>query len=156
MKKALSIIAIVTTLLIPSLAQAKSITLTTLLGEYSGKAAYVAIYLTNAEGKYEQTLWVAGSKTRYYRALRGWAQGSGIKSSEYDGKTGATIASNGTSSIELDLNDALIDAGYQIHIDVAAEGNRPSRDDIVIELTTDNAGQAVKGANYIRSFDYKF
>ena len=156
MKKTLSILALVISFLIPSLVHAKDVTFTTQLDQYSGKAAYIAIYLTNADGKYEQTIWLFGTKKRYYRALRGWAKGSGLNRAEYDGKTGATIPSAGTNVITVDLDDSLIDAGYQVHIDVVAEGNRPSRDDVVIELKTQNIGESVKGSTYIQSFEFKF
>lgn len=156
MKKILSIAVVTASMLVSNLVQAKDVTFTTQLGEYSGKAAYIAIYLTNAQGKFEQTIWLSGTKKRYYRALRGWAQASGMNSDEYDGKTGATIPSNSSNSVTLDLDDSLIDAGYHIHIDVAAEGNRPSRDDVVTELTTKNAGKSVQGSSYIKSFGYKF
>ena len=48
---------------------ARKITLTTELQNYSGDGAYLAIYLTNAKGQYQETLWIAGQKSKYYKHL---------------------------------------------------------------------------------------
>ena len=64
---------------------AREVVLTTELQSYSGNGAYLAIYLTNAKGQYQDTLWVAGQKSKYYKHLTGWARGSGLRTSEYDG-----------------------------------------------------------------------
>lgn len=37
---------------------------------YGGNAAFLAFYVTDANGKYQKTLWVAGQKAKYYRNLR--------------------------------------------------------------------------------------
>ena len=69
-------------LALPGMAQARPVTLTTQLQSYSGDGAYLAIYVTDAAGQYKKTLWVAGKKSKYYKHLRDWARGSGMKASD--------------------------------------------------------------------------
>ena len=49
----------------PAVAQARELNLNTTLADYSGDKAYLAIYLTDAQGQYQRTLWVAGRKAKY-------------------------------------------------------------------------------------------
>ena len=62
-----------------SAAQAREVTITTELNAYRGDGAYLAIYLTDASGKYARTLWMAGGKSKYYKHLLDWTRGSGGK-----------------------------------------------------------------------------
>ena len=73
--------------------------------------------LTDANGAYQKTLWVAGKKAKYYKHLPGWARGGGTAAGQYDGVTGASVGSGETLTVSTDLADNLIDAGYQIRID---------------------------------------
>lgn len=57
---------------IPAYAQAREATFTTQLSDYGGDGAYLALYLTDANGKYHGTLWIAGEKSKYYKHLRNW------------------------------------------------------------------------------------
>ncbi|MFD2189383.1 DUF2271 domain-containing protein [Pistricoccus aurantiacus] len=141
---------------LPTLAQAREVTFTTELKSYGGDGAYVALYLTDANGRYQDTLWIAGEKSKYYKHLRDWARGSGLRSSEYDGLTGASVGSGRTLNITLDIADELIDAGYQVRVDTAVEDMRDNRADIVIPLTAKSAGQLFTGRGYVESFRYTF
>lgn len=135
---------------------AREVTLTTELKDYGGNGAYLAIYLTDAKGAYQDTLWVAGQKSKYYKHLSGWARASGLRSSEYDGLTGASVTGGKTLTLSIDLADAYIDAGYQLRIDSAVEDMRDNRNDIVVPLTTDGAGKPVTGRGYVKTFTYSF
>ena len=99
---------------LPGLAQARPVTLTTELQRYGGNGAYLAFYLTDANGQYKKTLWVAGKKAKYYKNLRDWARGSGSRSAEFDGVSGASVGSGSTLKVTVELADALIDAGYEM------------------------------------------
>ncbi|MGY4879099.1 DUF2271 domain-containing protein [Vreelandella aquamarina] len=156
MKKRFLILGLIAALAFPTFAMAKEVTMTTELNNYRGDGAYLAIYLTDSDGAYQGTLWVAGGKSKYYKHLRDWARGSGMNRSEYDGLTGASVASGRTLTITLDLDDALIDSGYQIRVDTAVEDMRDNRSDVVAPLTTEGAGQAVNGRGYVQSFTYDF
>lgn len=155
MKKHAALFSLMAALFLPTQAMAKSVTFTTELTKYDGQAAYLAMYLTNAEGAYQQTLWISGESPKPYKYLRGWAKASGLKKSEYDGRTGATVKSGDSYTVTLDLDDSLINAGYQVHIDAAVEDQRPSRDDIKVTLTSDGSGKANAGTTYVKSFTYK-
>lgn len=156
MKNIFPITTMIFALLASSLIQAKEVTFTTKLKDHGTHNAYLAMYLTSADGSYKQTLWVSGQMQQKYRLLRGWAQASGLKSSEYDGRTGATALSGQTQELTLDVPDDLIDAGYEIRIDSVVEHSRPVRDEIVVALSSDVAGKSTPGGDYIESFAYSF
>lgn len=149
-------LALGTALALPALSLAKPVTLTTELSAYSGDGAYVALYLTDANGQYKRTLWIAGKKPKYYKHLADWARGSGQNKAEYDGMTGASIHSGKTLSVTVEVPDALIDAGNQIHIDTAVEKKRDNRSEVVVPLTTDGAGKPTAGKGYVKAFTYSF
>lgn len=155
MKKITAILALSAVLALPSLAQAKQVTLTTELNGYQGDGAYVAIYLTDANGSYQETLWVAGGKAKYYKHLRDWARGSGLKASEYDGKTGASLASSKTLITTIEVPDNWLDAGYQLRIDTAVEDLRENRAEVIVPFTSTDAGQTTLGKGYVKSFTYQ-
>lgn len=137
-------------------ASAREVALTTELKSYGGDGAYLAIYLTNAEGQYQDTLWVAGQKSKYYKHLSGWARGSGLRASEYDGLSGASVGSGKTLTVTLDLADAYIDSGFQLRVDTAVEDMRDNRNDVVVPLTTEGAGKSAAGRGYVKAFTYSF
>ncbi len=56
---------------------ARPITVTTTLNQYGGDGAYLAFYVTDPQGKYEGTVWVAGGKSKYYGHLSGWYRATG-------------------------------------------------------------------------------
>jgi hypothetical protein len=152
MKKIASALAIAAALGLPAMAQAKPVTLTVQMKQYSGNRAYLALYLVDAKGVYKDTLWVSGGKTKYYRHLIDWTRLSGRNLSGINGITGASIGSGRTLKVTVDLADALIDAGYQLHIDAAVEDYRESPSEIVAPLNSGNAGKAYKGRRYISNF----
>lgn len=154
MKTALIVVGFVLGLSLPSLTQAAEVTVTTTLNAYSGNGAYLAFYLTDAKGKYNSTLWVAGGKTKYYKHLQDWARGSGLKSTEYDGRTGASVTSGEQLTFKVTINDALIDAGYLIRVDSAVEDQRDQRVDAEVALTRQGAGTEVAGRGYIKTIRY--
>lgn len=138
----------------PGLAQARPVTLTTQLQNYNGNGAYLAFYVTDATGQYKKTLWVSGQKAKYYKHLRDWARGSGLKASEFDGVSGASVGSGKSLKVTVELADALIDAGYEIRVDSAVEDQRENPADVRAPLTKQGAGKPVAGRGYIKSFTY--
>lgn len=156
MKKIIFALGLAIVFALPALAQAREVTFTTELLNYGGDGAYLAIYLTDATGNYQGTLWVAGKKSKYYKHLSGWARGSRLNPAEYDGLTGASITSGRTLKMTLNLDDALIDSGHEIRIDTAVEDMRDNRADVAVPLTSEGAGKPVAGRGYVRSFRYDF
>lgn len=154
MKKIAASLCLVAVIALPSLVYARPVTLTTQLKSYSGDGAYLAFYVTDANGQYKKTLWVAGKKAKYYKNLRDWARGSGLKASEFDGVSGASVGNGGTLKVTVELADALIDAGYEIRVDSAVEDQRDNPADVRVPLTTKGAGKPVAGRGYVKSFTY--
>lgn len=148
MKKLAAMLMLATALVTPSMAMARDVTIEAQLVRYSGNAAYLAVYLTDAAGTFQQTLWVAGRKTRYLGELRGWVQGASKAGSiTLDGISGASVGGGQTLTVHADLADALIDAGYQIHVDSAVEDGGAYTDDAVINLSSTPA--KVDGTGYV-------
>ncbi len=154
MKTFAAMLMLATALIAPGAAMARDVTIEATLTPYSGREAYLAVYLMDADGNYNSTLWVSGHKTKYYGALRGWVAGvSSAGGVNLDGITGASVGSGGTLTVHTDLADALIDAGYEIHIDTAVEHGGEYIDDAVIPLTSTPA--RVAGTGYIDSVSIK-
>lgn len=154
MKSLLASLAVTTALTVPGLAAAKPVTLTTKLNNYGGYGAYLALYVTDASGQYVGSLWIAGGKSRYYAHLIDWYRATGGDTSQINGITGASVGAGRTLEVTLDLQDALFDAGYVLHIDAAAENMRESPNEVAVPLTTQGAGKPVSGRGYISSFTY--
>ena len=152
-KTALSL-CLASALALPGLVQAKPITLATQMKNYGGDGAYLAFYVTDAKGQYQKTLWVSGKKAKYYKNLRDWARGSGLKPSEFDGVSGASVGSGRSLKVTVELADALIDAGYEIRVDSAVEDGRDNSADVRVPLTTAGAGKPSAGRGYVQSFTY--
>lgn len=147
------------TLALPALAlapraEARTVALTTQMRPYGGNEAYLAIYLTDAQGRYHSTLRVAGAKTKYHRHLRDWARGRAADTARIDGITGASVGSGQTLRASVEIADALIDAGYQIRIDSAVEDGRENPAEIIVPLTAAASGKPVAGRGYVAAFRF--
>lgn len=154
-KPVLTALAAACALAVPSLAQSRPVTLTAQLKNYGGDGAYLAVYLTDAKGAYARTLWVAGGKAKYYKHLADWNRLSAGDAKRLAGVTGASVGAGRTLKVTADLADALIDAGYEIRIDAAAEDMRDSPSEIRAPLSKQNAGKPQAGKQYIESVTYQ-
>ena len=154
MRTILAALALTTALTLPGIAMARPVTLTTTLKNYGGNGAYLAIYVTDPKGAYAGSLWMAGTKSKYYEHLSDWYRATGGNTAEINGITGASVGAGRRLEITLDLADALFDAGYTVHIDAAAENMRDSPGEIAVPLTAKGAGQSVPGRRYIANFSY--
>ena len=141
-------ISLGTALAIPTSAEARPVKLTTTLKNYGGDGAYLAIYVTDASGKLQKTIRVAGGKAKYHKHLSAWFRQSGGK---IDGTTGASVGSGGTLSVSVDIADSMIDAGYQIRVDSAVEKDNDFPAEVVAPLTSANAGKANAGKGYVKT-----
>lgn len=154
MTSLLASLALTTALTLPGFALARPVTLTTTLTNYGGNGAYLAFYVTDAQGAYTGSLWMVGGKSKYYPHLSDWYQATGGDPAQINGITGASVGSGRTLQISLDLADALFDAGYTLHIDAAVEDMRESPNEVAVPLTLSGAGMPVSGRRYIASFSY--
>lgn len=153
MKPVLPLAIVAGALAVPTIASARPVTLEAQLKNYDGNGAYVAIYVTDAKGAYQRTLWLAAPKTKYWRHLRDWHKATGGKA-KVDGISGASVGAGRTLRATVDVADALIDAGFQIHIDTAVEDMKDNPSEVVVPLSTAGAGKAVAGKGNVKSFRY--
>ncbi|MCL4771550.1 MAG: DUF2271 domain-containing protein [Burkholderiaceae bacterium] len=151
----LTTVAAACALALPAMAQNRPVTLSTTLKNYGGDGAYLAVYLTDAKGAYVRTLWVAGGKAKYYKHLADWNRLSAGDAKRLNGVTGASVGAGRTLKVTAELADALIDAGYEIRIDAAAEDMRDSPSEIRMPLSSAQAGKPQAGKQYIQSFTYQ-
>ncbi len=150
MKKFLAILLLGTALASPSLAFARDVTVSGQIVRYSGPSTYLAVYLARPDGSYDSTLYVAGRKQRYYNDIAGWARlAARDPNLRLDGITGASIGGGQSFSIDLSLSDALIDAGYTIHIDSAVEDFGSTANDVVLPLDSAQSGVSVPGKAFV-------
>jgi hypothetical protein len=152
MKNAWPLAAVAGALALPTVASARQVALETQLANYGGDGAYVAIYLTDRNGRYDRTLWVAGRKAKYWRHLRDWYRATG-GTAKVDGISGASVGAGQTLRVTVDVADALLDAGYQIHVDTAVEKMKENPSEVV-PLTAAGAGKPTAGRGYVKSFRY--
>ena len=151
----LTTVAAACVLALPALAHSRTVTLSTQLKNYGGDGAYLAVYLTDAKGAYAGTLWVAGGKAKYHKHLSDWNRLSASDRKRLQGVTGASVGAGRTLKVTAELADALLDAGYEIRIDAAAEDMDDSPSEVRAPLTTAGAGKALAGREFIQSFTYQ-
>ncbi len=147
--------AVAGTLAAPGVAEARQVTLEAQLNDYGGDGAYLAIYLMDRAGAYRSTLWVAAPKSKYWRHLSDWYRATG-GTAKVDGISGASVGAGKTLRVTVDVADALLDAGYEIHIDTSVEKMKDNPSEVVVPLTTGGAGKATAGRGYVKSFRYTF
>ncbi len=145
--------AVLGALAVPAVATARPVTLEAQLSNYGGDGAYLAVYLVDRSGHYQSTLWVAGRKAKYWRHLGDWYRATGGKA-KVDGISGASVGAGKTLKVTVDVADALLDAGYDIHVDSAVEKMKENPSEVVVPLTAAGAGKAVSGRGYVKSFRY--
>lgn len=154
MNKIAPILALTSAIVLPGLATARPVTLTTTMKNYGGDGAYLALYLTDPSGAHVRTLWVAGEKSKYHKHLTDWYRATGGSRAQIDGITGASVGEGRSLKVTVELADALIDAGYKLNVDAAAEDMRDSPRDVSVPLTKAGAGKPTAGRRYVAGFTY--
>lgn len=153
MNHAWTLAAVAGALAAPQSATARQVAIETQLADYGGDGAYVAIYVTDRNGRYHSTLWVAGKKTKYWRHLSDWNRATG-GNAKVDGISGASVGAGKTLRVNVELADALLDAGYEIHVDTAVEKMKENPSEVVVPLTRAGTGKPAAGRGYVKSFRY--
>lgn len=149
MKKTLYALMMATALVSPTAAMAREITIATTVGDYYGPNAFLAIYLTKPNGAYDSTIWVAGYKSRYYRTLSSWYRGISQSGGNIDGITGASVGPGQTLTLKTNLSDAMINAGYKLHVDSSVEHVGEYPNDVVVPLAKSENNKAVPGTGFV-------
>ena len=140
-------------MVLPGLAQARPVTFTTTLSQYGGRGAYLAVYVVDAQGAYVGTVSLSDGKSRYWRHLSDWTRTGGSVLGQIDGVTGASVGAGQSLTVTVELADAMLDAGYAVHIDAAAEDFRESPSEVVLPLTAAGASGAGRGFVHVFSYD---
>lgn len=154
--KAIGALTVAAAIALPIAAEARQLTVTATMKPYRGDGAYLALYVTDAQGRVHSTLHVAGPKAKYHRHLSGWNSAAGAARRPIDGVTGASVGSGRTLKVSVDIADALIDAGYQLRVDSAVEDQRDAPSDAVAPLSSAANGKAQAGSTYIQSLRVDF
>ena len=151
MRKLTAALLLGTALATPTVAFAKDIAVDVKMVRFGGYPAYVAVYITNPDGSYNSTLWVSGGKMKYLGALRQWAKGASAVGVNIDGISGASVGGGQTLTVKASIADALIDAGYEVHVDTAIENGGQFSSDAVAPLTNSASDQPVDGTGYVNT-----
>ena len=155
MKKPMYAFALVAAMtLAPAVSNAKTVNVTVNLKQYNGYPAFLAVYLTDAQGHYKETIHLAGFPLGYFGHLRHWLRESRGQVPNLDSITGASVGPGQTLQFSADIADALLNAGYQIHIDDASEWMMEVPNDAVVSLDAQNAGKPVPGKTYIQDMSF--
>lgn len=155
MKKIIKILMITTAICLPHLVAARPVTINAQVVPYTGPGAFVVVYLTGPDKKFHSTIWLAYKEEKYLPNLFGWHRHALRAGMKIDGVTGASVGANSTLTINTDIADGPIDAGYSIHVDAAAEDIGMSAKDISLPLTSKQDTLHVAGKKFITSFSIK-
>ena len=92
---------------------------------------------------------------KYLGALRQWAQGVMAVGVNIDGISGASVGGGQTLTVKASIADALIDAGYEVHVDTAIENGGQFPSDAAAPLSNSASGQPVDGTGYVNTLTVK-
>lgn len=144
-----------TAICLPFMAEARPVSIEAQVMPYKGPGAFVVVYLTGPDKKFHSTIWLAYKEEKYLPNLFGWHRHAVRAGMQLDGVTGASVGAGSTLTVNVDIADSLIDAGYKIHVDAAAEDQGISAKDISLPLSSDESAQNVPGKKFITSFSMK-
>lgn len=125
------------------------------MDNYEGEQAYFSLYLVDPDGRYDQTLWVSGDEEKYHPDLPRWWKYLSRKPQEIDAITGASTAAGDRSIVNIEIDDALIDAGYTLRVETAVEDLSNFDTDVEADLSTSNVGEKIPGTGYVRFIRFK-
>ncbi|MEI6096894.1 MAG: DUF2271 domain-containing protein [Alphaproteobacteria bacterium] len=154
MKHLFTALALSTALVVPGMAMARQVTVKSQMQAYGGNGAYLAFYLTDANGAYVSSLWMAGGQARYYEHLTAFTTAVRGNYRQIDGITGASVGQGQTLTLDINLDDKFFDAGYVLHVDAVAEDMRESPKEIAMPLS--GTGASARGRRYIATLTTAF
>lgn len=152
MKKIAQILMVTTAIFLPHMVEARTVTINAQVMPYKGPGAFVVVYLTGPDKKFHSTVWLAYKEDKYLPNLFGWHRHAVRGGMQIDGVTGASVGAGTTLTVNAEIDDALIDAGYKIHIDAAAEDQGLSAKDISLPLSSTDSVLDIAGKKFITSF----
>lgn len=117
---------------------------------YTGEEAYIVISLINPKGAYEKTLYVMGDDKEWHKDIKEWYSFQKKKPVNISAITGASVAGGDRSIKVIEIEDAKINKGYTLRLEVAVEDKEYHAKDIEVPLTTQNLSGKFDGKGYIR------
>jgi hypothetical protein len=120
------------------------------LKNYSGEGAYVVISLIDAQGEYQETLYVQGKDSEWYSEIGEWWKFYGKRRPDIDAISGATISGGERTVYVLQIPKDKIDKGYRIRFETAVEDQEYHVKDLQFPLTAANLNGTKEGTGYIR------
>ncbi|MBL4812820.1 MAG: DUF2271 domain-containing protein [Rhodobacteraceae bacterium] len=124
--------------------------------EYEGDEAYFALYLVDPDGRYQRTLWVSGDEERWYADMPRWWRYYSRNPQELDAVTGASTKAGDRTLVRVEIDDAMLDAGYSIRVETAVEDLENHALDIDHPLSSEQMGNRIPGTGYVRFLRYKW
>lgn len=132
-------------------AQARPVNVEVAMNPYSGQQAYMAAYIVDASGQYVATIMTAGSRSKYLADLSRWCRMFQRAGGRVDGTSGASIGSGQSMQTQVDIPDAMLNAGYTLRIETAVENQRYFPDEAAVVLEDATNGKPVAGAGFVQS-----
>lgn len=136
-------------------AQAEQATIVVALNDYTGPEAYFALYLVNPEGKYDRTLWHSGPEKIWWPDEKRWYGYFSRNPAEIDAITGASTPAGTRRVMKVEIDPALIDAGYKLRVETSVEAGKNHEADAEVDLTRANERLKTAGSGYVRYIRYK-
>lgn len=125
------------------------------MNDYIGPKAYYSLYLVNPEGRYAETLWVSGPSKVWWPDTRRWFGYYSRSGENVDAITGASTAAGARNVMRVQIDPALIDAGYTLRVETSVEEGENHQQDAEVELTRANERTRHAGTGYVRYIRYK-
>lgn len=154
MKNLAKILLISTAIWLPQIAEARNVTFDLTVKSYTGPGAYVVVYITQPNNQLHSTIWLNSKEEKYLPALLGWHRHALRQGVRVDGFSGASLGAGKSVKFSVNIPDSLIDTGFKIQVDAAAEDQGMAAKDINVPLTSKGAKTAGK-RGFITAFSMK-
>ncbi|MEO5893161.1 MAG: DUF2271 domain-containing protein [Ferruginibacter sp.] len=148
----LVLLTVVMALVYPTTARAQSTKYKCMIQmtNYLGEGAYIVVSLINKDDAYTKTLYVLGADKKWYKTLKEWDKAYKKKPANISAVTGASVSGGDRSVVTLELDNAIINAGYKLRFESAVEDKEYHVKDLEMPLTTESLGAKNEGKGYIR------
>ncbi|WP_028298530.1 DUF2271 domain-containing protein [Olivibacter sitiensis] len=117
---------------------------------YMGEGAYIVISVIDSKGAYVKTLYVLGSDKKWYPDVKEWYKAYSKKPANISAITGASVTGGDRSVNVIEIENAMINAGYKLRFETAVEDKEYYVKDLEIPLTGETLKARNEGTGYIR------
>lgn len=154
MKKLAKILLISTAIWLPQIAEARTVNFNLSIKNYTGPGAYVVVYITRPDNNLHSTIWLNSKEEKYLPSLLAWHRHAVRQNVRIDGFSGASLGAGKSVSFKINIPESLIDTGYKIQVDAAAEDQGMAAKDINVPLSSGGA-KASGRRGFVTSFSMK-